>query len=235
MRLTLDAVQSAIAFDQPRLIAIRDGRQFVVCGTYLLFERGGTVHPDGPMTEFSIKMELPDNYPKMQPRVFETSNRIPRIADRHVNPDGDCCITVWEHWLLCTENNSFQAYLNGPLYEFFLSQYTFEQTGRWPFGERPHGHDGLVEAYAEALGIEKDVSLLFYYLRLLAQKWPKGHWLCPCRSGKVIRRCHGAEMTALHDRIPTKLAERMLRQMKSGARFRVEMRRGDISVAVRRS
>ena len=86
--MTLDAVKSAMAFDQPRLVAIRDGRRFVVRGAYLLFERGIVSHPDGPMTEFLIEIQLPDNYPRGEPRVFETGNRIPRIRDRHVNRHG---------------------------------------------------------------------------------------------------------------------------------------------------
>lgn len=218
--MTLDAVKSAIAFDQPKLVAIRDGRRFIVRGAYLLFERSIASHPDGPMTEFLIEIQLPDNYPRGEPRIFETGNRIPWIEDRHVNRDGNCCVTVWEHWLACTEDNSLQAYLNGPVYEFFLSQYLFEKTGRWPFGERPHGIDGLIEAYAESLGIESDPDILFYHLRLLAKRWPKGHWLCPCRSGKIVRTCHKAEMAALHDRIPSHLAARMLQRMKRWARTR---------------
>ena len=212
-RLTLDPVESAIAFDQPKLVAFQDGRQLIVQGTYLLFERGG-VHPDGPMTEFAIKMEVLENYPKTQPLVFEMGKRIPRISDRHVNPDGSCCVTVWEHWLTCTEDNSFQAYLNGPLHEFFLSQYLYENTGRWPFGERSHGCKGLVEAYAEALGVDDDADLLLYYLRILSKRWPKGHWLCPCGSKKVVRRCHKDELASLHAKISPEMATRMLRQVR---------------------
>ena len=214
MRLTLDTVESAIAFDQPKLTVIQENKKFIVRGTYLLFEASFVVHPDGPMTEFSIKIELPNNYPKSLPRVFETGNRIPRIADRHVNPKGDCCVTVWEHWLACTTDKSFQAYLNGPLREFFLGQYLYEEKGRWPFGERSHGYSGLVEAYADVLGIENDHELLRYYLRLLSHDWPKGHWLCPCASGRILRRCHKERLALLHEKIPPQLANQMLRQVK---------------------
>ena len=213
-KLDLDEVKAAIAFDQPKLAAARDGSNIVVCGTYLLFKNGAIANPAGPITDFDIEIVLSDRYPNREPKVFEVGGRIPRCPERHVNDEGDCCVTVWENWLVCAEHHSFAAFLNGPLNEFFLGQYWFEQTGTWPFGERTHGPKGLEEAYADALGIPHKKKDLIYHLRLLSKDWPKGHWLCPCRSGKVLRHCHRAEMMALHEKVPPQLASRMLRRVR---------------------
>lgn len=217
-RLTLEEVKVAIAFDQPKLRAARDGPKIHVGGSYLLFEDGAVANPAGPISEFDVEIVLSDRFPSQEPQVFEVAGRIPRSADRHVNPDGDCCVTVWEHWLACARNHSFAAFLSGPVSEFFLGQYWFEKTGTWPYGERSHGLDGLEEAYAEALGIPNRKKDIIYHLRLLSKDWPKGHWLCPCGSGKLLRHCHRDEMTALHERIPPRIARRMLRRLKSEAR-----------------
>ena len=108
-------------------------------------------NPGGPIAEFDIEVILSRRFPAKEPRVFEIGGRIPRDQDRHINQDGDCCITIWEHWLATTEKHSIAAFLNGPLHQFFLGQYLFEKTGKWPFGEYPHGEEGLQEAYADVL------------------------------------------------------------------------------------
>lgn len=213
-KLNLEEVKAAIAFDQPKLSAVRHGPNIVVRGNYLLFENGAIANPAGPISEFDIEIVLSDGYPIREPKVFEVGGRIPRSSDHHVNDEGDCCVTVWENWLVCAKDHSFAAFMNGPLNEFFLGQYWFEQTGKWPFGERSHGQKGLEEAYADALGIPNKKKDLIYHLRLLSRDWPKGHWLCPCGSGKPLRHCHSDELMALHERVPPRIAIRMLRRLK---------------------
>jgi len=217
-KLTLQEVRAAIAFDQPKLRATADDQGIVVRGTYLVLENGAIANPAGPISEFDVEIFLSDRYPYRKPKVFEVGGRIARHPDRHINPEGDCCVTVWEHWLVNASDPSFAAFLNGPLNEFFLGQYWYERTGKWPFGERAHGAKGLEEAYAETLGIPNKTKLLIYYLRLLSLDWPKGHWLCPCGSGERLRYCHRGELMALHQRVPPRIAKRMLRRLRAEAR-----------------
>ena len=153
---------------------------------------------------------VPKEFPEREPTVFEVGGKIPRSEDHHINPDGDCCITVWEYWLATTENISLGAYIDGPINEYFLAQHWYMNRGEWPFGEWKHGSEGLVDAYAEILGTPKDRERLHYHLKLLSQDWPKGHWLCPCGSGKRLRHCHRDEMMELHKRVSPSLARKML-------------------------
>jgi hypothetical protein len=100
------------------LLAVLDGKPLVpVIGT------GAIV-----MSEFDVRIELLDIYPRQEPKVFEIGGKTPRTPDRHINPDGDCCIKVWENWLATARNHSFGAFLNGPLNEYFLGQFWFEKT-----------------------------------------------------------------------------------------------------------
>ena len=146
--------------ERPRLRLINqicgrrpEGADIYVRGSYLLFENGSVSNPAGPITQFDIAMVLVPGFSHREPKVFEVGGRIPRCADRHINPDGDCCVTVWEHWLASADDHSFASFLNGPVHEYFLGQYWCERTGKWPFGERAHGLRGLEEAYADALGL----------------------------------------------------------------------------------
>ena len=216
--LTLEEVRASIAFDQPKLCASQFGQAIHFKGSYLVLESGTIAAPGGPITTFDIEMEISVRYPRHEPRVVEVGGRIPRKADRHINPGGDCCVTVWENWLVAAQDNSFANYLSGPVNEYFLGQFWFEKTGKWPFGERPHGLKGLEEAYADALGIPNKKESLLYHLRLLSQDWPKGHWQCPCGSGKPLRNCHRDRLMAMHEKVPPAVARRMLQRMKSNAR-----------------
>ncbi len=214
-RLNLCAVEAAIGFIQPRLSAEATGQGFLLRGDFLVFESGAISNPAGPLTSFEIALFIPDNFPRSEPVLIETGGRIPRKEYRHINPDGDCCVTVWEHWLMSAAELSIAGYLNGPVNEYFLGQYWYEKKGEWPFGERSHGRKGLVEAYADLLGVPPRERDLTYRLRLLAQDWPKGHWQCPCGSGRKLRLCHREAMMELHQKIPPRMARRMLLRLRS--------------------
>ena len=59
-----------------------------------------------------------------------------------------------------------------------------------PWGERSHFAEGVIEYYAELLGINMRQSVV-EFMRLLARKnRPKGHEICPCGSGERLRNCH---------------------------------------------
>lgn len=219
--LTLSEVEAAIAFDQPGLRATCKNDAILVEGTFLVTDGNGACDPEGPLTQYAIRIELSPTYPRIEPRVFETGGRITRDPDHHINGDGDCCVTVWENWLATAYDTGIAAYLSGPLREYFLGQFWFEKTGSWPFGERAHGMNGMEEAYADALGIANRRRDILYYLRILRLPRPKGHWPCPCSSGRRLRDCHAADLWSLHRRIPSHLARAML--------VRLQPRKGELS------
>lgn len=220
--LTLTEVEAAIAFDQPGLRATEEDEGIVVEGTFVVTNGCETYDPNGPLTRYDVRIELSRCYPRIEPRVFETAGRIIRDPDHHINGDGDCCVTVWEHWLATANDTCVAAYLVGPLREYFLGQFWFEKTGNWPFGERAHGMAGMEEAYADALGIANRRKDILYHLRVLRMPRPKGHWPCPCGSGRQLRKCHAAEIWSLHHRLQPHLAHAMLVRLhpRKGELFR---------------
>lgn len=211
--LSIEEVKAAILFDQPKLQVTFDSTDIYISGTYLLTESGAS--PNGPLVEYDIKILLSPKYPNIEPKVFEVGGQIPHDEERHINRGGDCCITVWEHWLATAKDISFSSFLNGPIRSFFFSQYWFDKTKKWPFKEYEHGEDGLLEAFADVLGVSPKRGIVSYYLRLLSQDWPKGHWACPCGSTKRLRHCHREQMIKLHEKVPPRLARRMLYKLIS--------------------
>ncbi len=156
---------------------------------------------------FNIEIEFLSDYPSSLPVVKEVGGRIPTIPDRHINPaDSSACVCIPDEWCLQRPDKSFSTFLKGPVYNFFLSQKYFETHGTWPFGERRHGNEGLLDFYKEQFSTE-EAYVIKDYLQCLSQKTIKGHWDCPCGSKKRIRDCHKEALYILKNKIPPHVAK----------------------------
>ena len=197
-------VQRAVEQYQPELTISTANGVIILEG---LFVVSG---PLGPFDSYQIWTGIPASFPEDEPVVFETGRRIPRIVDRHVFPKhGNCCIGIWEEWLLTTPDHRFETFLNGIMHDYFVSQTYYEAKGEWPFGERSHGALGVLESYADLLGLAPGAKIVADYLDLLSRQKIKGHAWCPCGSGKRLRQCHSDELRELSSRISPAMAKRM--------------------------
>lgn len=203
-------VQQAVAKHQPELTVSRADRFISLAG---LFVVSG---PAGPFDAYKIKVIISGGFPNDEPMVFEEGGRIKRIANLHVFPKhGNCCLGVWEEWLLTTPEQNFECFLTGPLHDYFVSQTYFSVHEEWPYGQRAHGTVGVLEAYGDLLGIPPNEKTIIDYLRLLSRQKIKGHALCPCGSGKRLRQCHSEDLHRLSQVVPTSIAKRMYRKIVS--------------------
>jgi hypothetical protein len=163
---------------------------------------------------YLVKIFIPPHYPKSVPTVWEIGGRIPRDVDWHVNNYGALCLFMpaerWKYW---PKGSTFLDFLKKPVNDFFLSTTYRFQTGEYPFGERPHGRDGVIQYFVEELGTE-DEEIILTCLEYLSRKEPKGHWPCYCGSGKKMRECHFDEITKLHDRIDPEIAGQLVEYLR---------------------
>lgn len=90
---------------------------------------------------------------------------------------------------------------------FFIAQSLVEAGESWPFGQRSHNAQGILECYAELIGTT-DLQIAFQYLEILSKKDIKGHWFCPCGSRRKLRNCHSAVIRDLKQRIPHGIVQR---------------------------
>jgi hypothetical protein len=172
-------------------------------------------HGETVLDRFQIEIEFPPDYPKSLPRVRETAGRIPRVLDRHVIPStGTACLFVEEDWLVAVGREpDFFEFLDGPVRNFFIGQSLVEAGEPWPFGARSHGKKGVMEVYAEWFGTE-DEATIRRFLECLSREGLKGHWDCPCGSGRRIRACHADQLRHVRDGIPTWAARQALDRLK---------------------
>jgi hypothetical protein len=200
----LSDVRKAVAKHQPELEITTKGNIIVLEGTFVVSG------PLGPFDTYQILVGIHKDFPDEEPVVFEIGNRIPKTLDRHVFPKrGNCCLGVWEEWLLTAPDHRFETFLAGIMDSYFFSQTYFENKGVWPIGERSHGLKGVIESFSELLGVECDTNIVVGYLCLLSKEQIKGHYRCPCGSGQRLRKCHGERIRKLGEWIKPSMAKRM--------------------------
>jgi len=83
---------------------------------------------------------------------------------------------------------------------YFICQGVVENGHPWPMEQLGHGADGIRMFYSELLGTGDDAVICGYLVCLAADR-VKGHWSCPCGSGRRLRDCHFASVLELRNNI----------------------------------
>ena len=170
----------------------------LITGYYPLFEG------DRVWDRYHIRLQLAQDSPLGLSTVYEIGDRIPRTPDRHMEPDGKACIVLPDaYWHEHPQGMNLLGFLNGPVRSFFVNQSLRDlgQPDVWKHGEWRHGTDGIIEFYASVLRTN-DPKTILAYLGILKRGDIKGHWACPCGSGRRLRNCHLGLVSELRTRIP---------------------------------
>lgn len=85
---------------------------------------------------------------------------------------------------------SLVAWIQEFVEPYFFSYEFYKRYGEFPFGERGHGLQGVLETY-EDLFCEKDPEIVFKLMMAISKDTYRGHVLCPCGSMRRVRVCHG--------------------------------------------
>lgn len=131
-------------------------------------------------------------FPEQFPLVCETSERIPRKADRHIYEDtGHFCFTTSakESILLKNSVKTLPDFFRKILIPFLQNNSYFEINKRYSQGEYAHGLEGVIQAYQDILGV-KDVQVI---IQVLVERVRGGkrrpNDLCYCGSRLKIKKC----------------------------------------------
>jgi hypothetical protein len=141
---------------------------------------------------FDLAITVPANFPQEGPAVAETSGRIPRTGEFHVNPgDESLCLgsplrlqiqLAREPTLIGFAHNSLIPYL-------YAVSHKLKNQGSMVFGELPHGTPGIVEDYMHIFGL-KELGQLHRALHILTKRKRVGNKLpCPCDCGRRTGKC----------------------------------------------
>jgi len=201
-----------VASIQPKLTLVDQGDAALLQGTFDVRE-GDTVY-----ASFEVEITPDVESPHGIPRVREVGGRIPRKMDpHHVNTDGTLCVLLPDaYWFAHPNGLDLPQYLEGPLRSHLAGQEVVLRGKPWPAGEWSHGTVGIAEFYTDLLGS----SNLRSVLPLL--EWTTRARLpllleCACRSGRLLRDCHGPVVAQLKERIPRKVREQAFKALRNQA------------------
>ena len=204
----LSALKSGLAGRYPALRIDVTGPQPMISGLWPVTDENGAI-----VDEFRIELKLPHSLRHQVPELREVGGRIPFSCstgnpERHVNPDGTACLLIEEDfWKDHPEGYELMEFLEGPVRHWLLGQVFFEAHGCWPWEEWEHDFRGLFRCYRELFGAPSDAVAL-EFLKVLVRDQIKGHWRCPCQSGRRLRNCCGEKVRRLHGTLPPELLRR---------------------------
>ena len=196
---TLTALEALLRQSYPTMHALVISDRVEIRGTYPL------VHEGREIARYSLHVALPPDYPHSLPLVWETDERIPRIEDRHVNTaDGSLCLGVpAELWIALAGNFSIDRVLDIPVRNFLIGSSLVDAGEKWPYDEWAHGAQGVLQYFGETVGTDNPHTVIRLIDGLINEK-VRGHWACPCGSGRIVRKCH-AEAIAKLRTVPTEV------------------------------
>ena len=190
------AIRCAIGRTQPGLRVSTAGERIAVSG---LFD---VVYEDVPVDTFQIRIELSTPGELRPPSVYETAGRIPRELNRHVFSDGRLCLYCPAvYWLHGYDKKPLDAFLEGPVRNFFLFQCAREHGVAWPHGELSHAAIGFLEFYSDLFRTSGEEA--YRLLSLVVKQTLRPSAPCPCSRSerRPIADCH-PELLNVAARVP---------------------------------
>ena len=132
------------------------------------------------------------DFPYRFPKVYEIGNKIPKIADWHINEDHSFCIDVFPSEIIkCKDGCSLIAFIEKELTPYLFNQTHRREEGHYVGGEYSHGLLGVYEFYADRLKTKNNVRKTLSLMTFIAtQQRPKRSNRCFCDSGELFRNCH---------------------------------------------
>jgi hypothetical protein len=157
-----------------------------VYGNFKIKDNEGVLQGD-----FDISVLIPASYPNGFPQLIETSKKIERIPDRHIDEHGNCCVEITQKIILISKRGiALQDFFKNYVYKFFCWQLVYEAEGRHALKQWDHGALGILGFYVELIGSGDKVVIAKFIKSVLSNRIPGRKDICICGSGKQTRKCH---------------------------------------------
>ncbi len=169
----------------PKLALVKKKNSKCLIGDIDVFDSKGTY-----LDSYGIRVNIPVNYPYSFPELFETSQKFPHIADRHISDDGSCCVcSLQEADMMGQKGISIIDYFRLYVIPYLANQIYFDHTGKWANGDYEHGIYGIFQFYRELFKVER-IEEAIELLSFLSTNKMNRNDLCFCESGLKFKRCH---------------------------------------------
>ncbi|MBS1702611.1 MAG: hypothetical protein JST12_13170 [Armatimonadetes bacterium] len=95
------------------------------------------------------------------------------------------------------------TFINGPVNDYFIGEALVELGEPYPYGEARHGYRGVFDYWYDKLGLLTPQAVVGILKQASKPKPPRKGSACPCRSGKIVRKCHRVQILWIQNRFPT--------------------------------
>ena len=143
--------------------------------------------------EYLIQILFPYDFPNTIPIVKEIENRIQDSPDYHNDNknDGLCLGIPAEIHEKTHEHPSFKYFISEIIIPFLYANTFREKYDKYPWEPMEHHSKGVLDYYQNLFDLKDRNTTQQFLLNIAYFKNPiKGHYLCPCKSGKRFRNCH---------------------------------------------
>lgn len=183
----VDQLKEAIAAF-PSLFEATSGDTKILKGSLPIVDREGKHWED-----YDIEIHCSDNFPYEFPKLYETSDKIPKVSDWHIYEDTlSCCVKVHpEEMLRCKKGITVTEYIREEAIPYLFNQTYRRVEGYYVNGEYSHGAAGIYEFYAGHLKTGSDIKLTLHLMYFIAaHERPDRTSLCFCGKKAKFRHCH---------------------------------------------
>lgn len=128
------------------------------------------------------------------------SDELPKIMDvsgavsdnyPHRYGTGELCLEVDAViWFRLIDGLRLVGWMEEFVEPFFFSYEYYDRFGFFPFGERPHGLGGVMDAY-KGIFRELQSESVWRLMVYCGKKQYRGCDACPCGSDRRVKECHG--------------------------------------------
>ncbi len=139
--------------------------------------------------EYLIEITIPIGSNKL-PSIKDVDNSIDKSYP-HRYLDGRLCLeTDTSICIRFIDGMDLIAWMEEFVEPYFFSYEFFTRFGFFPFGDREHDINGILSTYQDFFN-EADINTTKKLIYFAVTSNYRGHFPCPCKSGKRLRSCHG--------------------------------------------
>ncbi|HKK44211.1 MAG TPA: hypothetical protein VJ964_01730 [Balneolaceae bacterium] len=141
---------------------------------------------------YQVEIKYKKGFPYRFPKVFETSDKIPKIADWHIYNDESCCIDVEPSEIIkCRDGITIIDFIDHELLPYLFNQTYRRVEGYYVNSGYSHGWVGVYEFYSEKLETDNDMRKTLALMHYIANNDRLNRSnKCFCGSDNLFRNCH---------------------------------------------
>lgn len=134
---------------------------------------------------YHIEVHIPFESDKL-PYVFDIGNAIDSNYN-HQYKDGPLCLeTDFAIRIRFVDGLNLVSWMQEFVEPYFFSYEYYQRFGCFPFGERSHGIEGILQSFGDVFQETDNIKVCKILMFIYSDRY-RGHLPCPCGFGKNIR------------------------------------------------